>query len=244
MRRELKKQIKQDELVTGVERVARWLGAHHGEARTAAIVLVLLAAGTAGFSYWRSHRAEEAEREFGAALEVFEAPVRGELPDGAALPPGPIYPSAAEKYRKAMAAFDGVERRFGSTHLGLRARYYSALCRVETGDFKEAERLLGDVAGRKQGRAIEPALARLALAGLHRRSGQKDKAVEAYRQIAEDPGWPLPKDHVLMSLASTLEEAARASEARRSYQRVVDEFPGSVYSAEARRRAEYLATSG
>jgi TolA-binding protein len=87
-------------------------------------------------------------------------------------------------------------------------------------------------------------LARLALAELLRKGGEADKAAEAFRKLASDPGWPLPKDHALMELARTLEEMNKGGEARATYQRIVDEFPSSVYAAEARRRAESLSTAG
>jgi outer membrane protein assembly factor BamD (BamD/ComL family) len=50
----------------------------------------------------------------------------------------------------------------------------------------------------------------------------------------------MPRDYVLMSLASTLETAARTTEAVASYRRVYEEFPDSVYAPEAQRRAAYL----
>ena len=46
---------------------------------------------------------------------------------------------------------------------------------------------------------------------------------------------------MLLELASTLEAAKRPTEAGAAYRRLVEEFPGSVYAPEARRRAEYLA---
>ena len=45
---------------------------------------------------------------------------------------------------------------------------------------------------------------------------------------------------MLLELASTLESARRPAEAGAAYRRIVEEFPGSVYAPEARRRADHL----
>jgi hypothetical protein len=46
-----------------------------------------------------------------------------------------------------------------------------------------------------------------------------------------------------MGLASTLEDARKLAEAQVSYKRLREEFPGSIYAPEARRRAERLSTA-
>lgn len=244
MKKELKNRIKQDDFVTGMEWAASWIGAHRGEVRVTAIVIAIVAAGAAGLAYFQSNRTRQAEAAFAQALETFKAPVASELPEGIEKPAGPIYPSAAEKYKKAVAAFDGIERKFGNHVVAVRARYYGALCRIELGDVQEAQKTLTEMAAKREEKGLEPTLARMALADLYRRGGQLDKAVESYRQLADDAALPLPRDHALFSLARTLEEAHRLGEARDSYRRVSDEFPSSVYAAEARKRATFLETAG
>jgi hypothetical protein len=88
-----------------------------------------------------------------------------------------------------------------------------------------------------------PSLSRLALADLLRRKGQAPQAIDAYRQMLDDPSFLLPRDHVLLKMAAAQEEADRLKDARASYQRLVQEYPGSVYAGEARQRAEYLQTA-
>ena len=111
----------------------------------------------------------EADRAFRDALTTFEAPVRdgaaGRAPTG---PRGQVFATAEEKYKTAAAAFDGVERRFGSSKIGARAKYYAALARIELGQYAEAEKALKEI--QATGRSgLEPELARLALADLYRR---------------------------------------------------------------------------
>jgi hypothetical protein len=126
--------------------------------------------------------------------------------------------------------------------VGLRARYYAALSRIELGQYDEAEKALKELQGRGSG--LESELARVALAGLYRRSGKVDQAVEAYRGLATNPAANVPRDFALLSAAQALEDAKRWAEARAAYRQLVEDFPASVYATEARQRAEYLQTLG
>jgi tetratricopeptide (TPR) repeat protein len=243
MKREHRKQIKRDELVTGMERAAQWTRAHGSEVRTTLIAVAIVVVGALGFTTFQERRKASAERAFGEAFETFHAPVAAELPPGADKPAGLQFATPAEKYQKAAAAFDGVERRYGSQPAGRRARYYAALCRIEMGDYAEAEKALDKLVADSDRSSLESGLARMALADLYRRRGETDKAVTAYRQLVDDASLTVPRDHVLMSLGSTLEEAHRTKEARASYRRLTEEFPASVFLSEARRRAEDLQTA-
>jgi tetratricopeptide (TPR) repeat protein len=239
MKRELKRQIKQNELVSGVQQASQWTAAHESQLKVTAAVAAVVALAVFGMTTYRNSRRNEADRLFSAALETFHSPVATELPEGFEPPPGTIYATAAEKYRKAAGQFDEVERKYGSLDVGTRSRYYGALCRVELAEYDAAEKPLSELAARRDV-AMESSLARLALADLHRRRGQVDKAVDDYRRLSEDTSFVLPKDHVLVELGTTLESARRPAEAGAAYRRVFEDFPDSVYAAEARRRADYL----
>jgi hypothetical protein len=150
-----------------------------------------------------------------------------------------VFATSEEKYKTAAAAFEGVERRFGSSKTAQRAKYYEALSRIGLGQYPEAEKALQEL--QSKGSGLEPELARAALADLYRRSGQTDKAVEAYRGLATNPSANLPRDFALMCAAQTLDDAKRWADARAAYRQVYEQFPASVYASEARARAEYLA---
>ena len=238
MKKELRDQIKQDELTSGLEQAASWLTAHRDEVRIGAGVVAVLLAAAGALAYFQGQRAREADRAFRDALTTFEAPVAAELASGAERPSGQVFATAEDKYKTAAAAFEGVERRFGSSVTGLRAKYYAALSRAELGQQAEAEKALKEIQAR--GAGLEPDLARLALANLYRRGGQVDKAVEAYRALATNPAASVPRDFALVSAAQSLEDAKRWAEARAAYLQLVEEFPASVYASEARTRAEHL----
>jgi tetratricopeptide (TPR) repeat protein len=235
LRRSLKRQIKQDELVTGYEQVGSWTRAHNDEIRATLVGVLVLALVAGGLWYYRSRREADAEQRFDEALQTYSAPVGTNAGVGG-------FATSQERFKKALAAFEGLAQRFSGMAAGRRARYYVALCRIELADYDAAERALREQASEPEGAhgPVEASLARLALAQLERRRGAFDRAVEAYQKLVEDERTSLPRDHVLMALGQTLEEAHRRKDALGAYRRLVDEYPESPYASEARSRAEYL----
>ena len=242
MRKELKDQIRQDELTSGLEQAAAWAARHRDELRIGGLVFLVLAGAALAITHVREQRLREGERALRDALTTFESPLASELPPGAERPAGQVFLSAEEKYKTAAAAFEGVARRYPTSTAGVRASYFGALSRLELGQFAEAEKALKEL--QERGAGLEPDLARLALADCYRRSGQVDKAVEAFRSFASNPSASLPRDQALMSAAQTLEDARRFAEARAAYRQLTEEFPASVFAAQARARADYLAVEG
>jgi tetratricopeptide (TPR) repeat protein len=242
LKKELRDQIKQDEFASGLEETWAWVTSHRDEVRIGAGVAIVLLAAVGALAYFQSQRAAEADRAFRDALSTFEAPVTAELPPGESRPGGQVFASAEDRYKTAAAALEGVARRYGSSKVGIRAEYYAAISRMELKQYDEAKKELEDVGTRAAG-TLEGELARRALADLYRRSGQVDKAVEAYRGLATNPSADLPPDAALWSAAQTLDDAKRYAEARSAYMQLVDEFPASIYASDARARATYLETA-
>lgn len=241
MRRELKRQIRQDELRTGMQSAVLWSRDHSREVLVTVGTLLVLLAATLVVKNFRDRQDAAAESAFSKAIETYHAPVAAELPPGAERPAS-AYATREEKVRKALAEFEAVEKS-APREVRERARYYIALSRLELGDVAAAEKSLSDLAGGRNEGDLIPSLARLALADLHRRNGQPQKAIDAYRQMLDDSSFLLPRDHVLLKLGAAQEDANRLKDARTSYERLVQEYPGSVYAGEARQRAEYLQSA-
>src|SRR5881396_1675493 len=89
MKKELREQIKRDELVTGFQNAAAWAQAHQQELRIAVGVAVLVGAAAAGLAYVQGNRQREAERAFMEAVAIYEAPVASELAREPTSPPAP-----------------------------------------------------------------------------------------------------------------------------------------------------------
>ncbi|MGH9884164.1 MAG: tetratricopeptide repeat protein [bacterium] len=243
MKKELKRQIKQDELREGVQHAGQWAVGHSDELRIGVLVAAVIVVLVGGIVYFQQHRKAQAERAFSDAAQVYHAQVKGEQVEPAPAPTsGETYANDKEKYEKAKGAFEGVYRRYGATAAGQRARYYAALSAMELGQYADADKELREIAA-KSGDSLEPALARLALAESARRQGHAQEAIEAYRKLVEDTRQPLPRDHALMRLASLLEETEKRAEARAAYRQLAEEFPRSVYAAQARARADALDTA-
>jgi TolA-binding protein len=243
LKRDLKKQIKRDELVTGFEQARHAAAAHMDELKIVGLVVVVLAVGGFALQHFRSQRDRDAQEALGGALQTFRAPVASEVTPGEEAPPAQ-FATAAEKYQKALTDFENVVRRYGTHPTAVRARYYAALCKIELGQNVDAEKELQDLAGRHDNDRLEPALARLALADLQRRVGQVDRAIDAYKQIADDAAFPLPREQALMTLARLYEDSHRADDARAAYQQVIERFPESPAAAAARQRVEFLQARG
>jgi tetratricopeptide (TPR) repeat protein len=241
VKKEQRDEMKQDELTSGLEHGLAWVARNRDTVRIGVLVFVVLAGAVLALAHFRDRRQREADTALREALTTFEAPVAAELAPGAERPAGQVFATAEEKYKTAAAAFEGVERRHTTSVAGLRAKYFAALSRIELAQYAEAEKSLKEIQAR--GAGLEPDLARLALASLYRRSGQVDKAVEAYRAFATNPSASLSRDNALMSAAQTLEDARRFPEALATYRQLTEEFPASVFAAAARARAEYLATA-
>lgn len=239
MNKELKQQIKQDEVLTGIDHAWKWVVANQAVARNAAVGILAVAVLGGGFLYFQGQRNASANRELDEALAVYGRPLTAEVAASGA-PGEASFATANEKFNKAAAAFDGVERKYPTHTAGVRARYYGALCRIELRDYETARKTLKALAERGPAGGLEPVLARMALADIDRRTGAYDKAAEAYKTLAGDPANPLPRELALMNLAGTFEDAKRTAEAAASYKQLFEQFPGSVYAAEARRRAAYL----
>jgi TolA-binding protein len=204
----------------------------------AALVVVVI---IGGYTVWRQSRNTKAQAALATGLALFEAPV---MPIAAPAPGSPLpvqqpgtFPTDQAKYEAALPKLMEAADSYPSTDAGIAARYYAASALAALGRFPEAEQRYQEVVD-KAGSRIYGRTARLGLADAQAAQGKYDSAITIYRELSTDTNSQIPVDGVLMALGRTYARAGRHEEAARAFSRIVDEFPQSVYAADARRERE------
>lgn len=209
-------------------------------ARVAIAVAVVIAL-VGGYTLWRQSRNAKAEAALAGALALFEAPV---VPLAAPAPGSPLpvqqpgtYPTEKAKLEAALPKLMEAADAHPNTSAGIAARYYAASALASLGRFSEAEQRYQEVVD-KAGNGIYGRTGRLGVADAQAAQGKYDAAITIYRELSTDTNSQIPIDGILMALGRTYLQAGRSDEAARAFSRIVDEFPQSVYAADARRERE------
>ena len=83
-------------------------------------------------------------------------------------------------------------------------------------------------------------MGRLGLAEAQARAGQYDTAINTFKELAQRKDGPLPIDGILMQLGRTYLEAGKRSDAQQTFNRLVEEYPESPFTGDARKEIETL----
>ena len=150
----------------------------------------------------------------------------------------PTFPTAQDKYKKALEQFDNVVRRFPRQKAAGIARYHAGLCQAELGDQSASIKTLQE-ASRTSDQSIG-SLAKLALAGELVRAGKLDDAAKLYRELQDHPTSTVPRATAMLALADAYRQSQPA-QARKIYQQMEKEFSSSTYlAATVRQQIESL----
>jgi outer membrane protein assembly factor BamD (BamD/ComL family) len=68
--------------------------------------------------------------------------------------------------------------------------------------------------------------------------GKYDTAIKIYQDLSTDTNSHIPVDGILMELGRAYLKAGKKTEAAHAFTRIVDEFPQSLYVADARKEME------
>ena len=176
-----------------------------------------------------------------AALAVAEAPVVAPTPPapGSPMPvqqPGTFQTERA-KLEAALPKFLEVADKYPSADAGITARYRAAGVLAALGRHPEAEQRYQEVVD-KAGSRIYGRTARLGLAEVQVAQAKYDSATKILQELSTDSKSEIPVDGVLMQLGRAYMKAGKKDEATRAFTRVVEEFPQSLYVADARKEME------
>jgi TolA-binding protein len=233
--------LKQHEFAKTVARAREVMDTRGRDIVTIAIVAVAAVAVAAGYAAWRHSRDAKANTMLAAAFVISEAQVVAPVAPapGSPMPvqqPGSFQTEQA-KLEAALPKFLEAADRYPNTDAGIAARYHAAATLASLGRYAEAEQRYQEVVD-KAGTGLYGRTARLGLAHARVAQGKYDLAIKTFQELTMDSNSQLPIDGVLMELGRAYMKAGKKSEAAHAFTRVVEEFPQSLYSADARREME------
>ena len=241
--------LKENEFARSVAQARGVLETRKRDITVVGAVIVVLLMVVAGYVWWTQFRDSKANDMLAAALAVYEAPVvtEADLPKPAPGSPLPIqpagtFPSEQAKLDAALPKLMETADKYPSTDAGLAARYTAASALASLGRYAEAEQRYQEVAD-KAGRSIYGRTARLGVADVQVAQGKYDSAINIYTEISRDPNAQIPVDGVLMQLGRAYTRAGKKDEAAGAFNRVINDFPESLFTADARRELELVKKS-
>ncbi|MGC1781647.1 MAG: tetratricopeptide repeat protein [Acidobacteriaceae bacterium] len=195
--------MKRDALVDNAQNLLGWLEEHKQESILFVVILLAVVVIGVGSILFYQHRQNEASVAFGAAMDIYSAPV---TQPGVPQQPGVrTYPSSAARAKAANAQFDKVADSFGSTSAGKNALYFSGLTYMEMGKTAQAESTLKKVV--RDGDKNLAALGNLALVSLYRQNGRTADAIKILNDLAAHPTATVPASEAKLQLASIYEKS-------------------------------------
>jgi TolA-binding protein len=201
-------------------------------------VVLVIAAAIASWAGWRGYVESRAQRDLAEALAVQEARVSA---TGTPAAPG-SFPSERARQQAAVAKFRAAADAHPSTDAGIFARYQEAAGQVALGNPTAAATAYQEVISRS-GSSIMAQMARLGLADAQARAGQYDQAINTFKELAQRKDGPLPVDGILMQLGRTYRDAGKRADAQQTFNRLVQEYPDSPFTSEAKRELDALKTT-
>lgn len=231
-----RKEMKQDEFVSTVGRITLWVEEHLSTLLWGAAAVVVVVALGYGFVSWRTSRAMEAHGALSVVVETYSAPVGSVVPEN---PGQATFATAEDKFRTVLLLADGVIQKHGSSDAGQLARLYHGLAAFELEENETARDDFETFLAGNASHFLAPQ-ARRKLAEMDERAGNLDQACDAYRQLTRQASAVLPEELSLLDLARCLAAKGEREESGATYQRILDDFPGSVYVTEARNSLQKL----
>jgi TolA-binding protein len=203
------------------------------------IALAVLVVVAGGYAYWRKQQGEAGGTQLGQAFAIEQATIAPAptLP-GATQAVG-TFPTEQARAEAALKAFQQIATEFGSSKVGVTARYHTGVALMSLGRFPEAQQAFEQTAA-DAGSSVYGPMSKMGRGEALLAAGKYDDAIKAFTELSGDRDGALPIDGVLMQLARTFSKAGKVKEARATFKRVVDEFPDSPFLQEAQRQVAAL----
>jgi TolA-binding protein len=238
MKRTERHRLKDNELVSLAANAREVFEERRGQLTAVLVGVVVIGVAAIGYFAWRGSIQGRAHALLAEAIVVEGARV-GPPPAPGTPTTGLSFNTEREKHQAALTKFKVVADEYPSTDAGLFARYREAATFVALGTPKEAIAAYQQVIDRA-GDTIYGQMARLGQAEAQAQAGQFDSAITTFKELSLRKDGPLPVDGILMQLGLTYIDAGKPADAQQTFNRLVQEFPDSSFSGDAKRELDNL----
>ena len=242
MKRKERHHLKENELAQTIAAARGALEARKGPLTGILLTLLVIAAVVGGIFMWGQQDEVRAQRLLADAMVIFNtrvipatasADAPGELPAAATIGATGTYATEFAKLTDALPRLKTAADAYPDTDSGVTARYHYASSLAALGRHAEAIEAFDEVVSHAGNDNLYGRMARMGKADSQVRSGQLETAISTWMELASSADEELPKDAILMELGKAYQASGNQEEARRTFTQVVEEYPTSLYSAEA-----------
>jgi predicted negative regulator of RcsB-dependent stress response len=214
MKKVVKKQLKEDEFVSTINKIVRFIKEQRRELIIVASILVVVIAGIFAIRYFRTQGLKKQSQVVSEMLDL-----------RAGLEKNPGNVAQLEKM--------GGDQKFARVAYLLLATYW-----IENGNLDKAEASLTKIKTRPKDLYYYQAQDLLARVYLQRKN--YDKAIEIYKKIEKEKPREYSLDVVLFNRAEALEKKGDRAGAAAVFKKVQEEYPQTYYGYDASLRAKKL----
>jgi TolA-binding protein len=239
MKRTERQHLKENELQTFARRARDSYETRKRETTALIALVVVVGAAAIGWVAWRERTQGKAHALLAEAIVVQDARI-GPPPAPGTPEQGLRFATERERAEAALTKLKTAADAYPSTDAGLYARYQEGATLMVLGRPADAATAYKEVVDRSSSNGIYGQMARLGLAEAQARSGQYDPAIKTFQELSQRKDGPLPVDGILMQLGRTYVEAGKRVEAQQTFNRLVEEFPDSPFSGDARKVLDTL----
>jgi TolA-binding protein len=230
--------LKENELGKLARQARATVETRRGETLTLIAVVAVVGALALAYFGWRERVQSKAHGLLAQAMAVQDARV-GPPPAPGAPAGGLYFPTERERSQAALTKFKIAADAYPSTDAGIYARYQEGATSVALGTTPGAIAAYEQVI-KESGDGFYGQMARLGLAEAQARAGQYDAAITTFKELAQRKDGPLPVDGILMQLGRTYLEAGKKADAQQTFNRIVEEYPESPFTGDARKEIDTL----
>jgi predicted Zn-dependent protease len=240
MKRTERRHLKENELRIFARQARDTFEERRRETLAVIAVVAVIAIAAIGYWGWRERVQAKAHTLLADALAVRDARVGPPPAAGTPSTGGLSFATERERAQAALTKFKVVADAYPSTDAGLYARYQQAATYMSLENPTQAAATYQQVVDRAGSSSIYGQMARLGVAEAQARAGQYDQAINTFKELSMRKDGPLPVDGILMQLGRTYLVAGKRADAQQTFNRLVEEYPESPYTSDARRELENL----